>query len=43
MAEQASLVRKTFGSIAALDDVDFSAAGAEIHGLLGGNGAEEKT
>lgn len=36
-------VRKTFGSLTALDNVNFSARKGEIHGLLGENGAGKST
>jgi len=36
-------VRKSFGSLVALDDVDFSVRRGEIHGLLGENGAGKST
>ena len=36
-------IRKTFGPVVALDDVDFTVAEREIHGLLGGNGAGKTT
>lgn len=36
-------VRKTFGSVVALHDVDLQLNKGEIHGLLGGNGAGKTT
>ena len=36
-------IRKTFGEVVALDDVDFLVQGGEIHGLLGENGAGKST
>ena len=36
-------IRKTFGPVVALDDVDFSVRHREVHGLLGGNGAGKTT
>jgi general nucleoside transport system ATP-binding protein len=36
-------VRKTFGALTALDNVNFSAEKGEIHGLLGENGAGKST
>jgi simple sugar transport system ATP-binding protein len=36
-------VRKTFGPVVALDDVDLKLNANEIHGLLGGNGAGKTT
>ena len=36
-------IRKTFGPVVALDDVDFSVGHREVHGLLGGNGAGKTT
>ena len=36
-------VTKTFGGIAALQDVDFSISAGEIHGLVGENGAGKST
>ncbi len=36
-------IRKTFGPVVALDDVDFSVGRSEVHGLLGGNGAGKTT
>ena len=36
-------IRKTFGPVIALDDVDFAVGGSEVHGLLGGNGAGKTT
>lgn len=36
-------VTKTFGGIAALQDVDFSLTAGEIHGLVGENGAGKST
>jgi simple sugar transport system ATP-binding protein len=36
-------LRKTFGRLVALNDVDFSVQGREIHGLLGENGAGKST
>lgn len=36
-------VRKTFGEVRALDNVDFAARKGEIHGLLGENGAGKST
>ncbi len=36
-------VRKTFGTVVALDDVSFQLNRGEIHGLLGGNGAGKTT
>jgi len=36
-------VRKTFGELAAVDDVSFTARGGEIFGLLGPNGAGKTT
>ncbi len=36
-------VRKTFGRVVALDDVDLQLNSNEIHGLLGGNGAGKTT
>jgi ABC-type uncharacterized transport system ATPase subunit len=36
-------VRKTFGTVVALDDVDLQLNGKEIRGLLGGNGAGKTT
>ena len=36
-------IRKVFGPLAALDDVNFSARKGEIHGLLGENGAGKST
>jgi len=38
-----SNIRKTFGSVVALDDVNFTVQSSEIHGLLGGNGAGKTT
>ncbi|MCW2756678.1 MAG: sugar transporter ATP-binding protein, partial [Nocardioidaceae bacterium] len=36
-------VRKTFGSVVALDEVDFDLAAGEIHALVGENGAGKST
>jgi ribose transport system ATP-binding protein len=36
-------VRKTFGGVKALDDVDFTLRRGEIHGLVGQNGAGKST
>jgi len=36
-------IRKVFGSVVALDDVNFSVLKGEIHGLLGENGAGKST
>lgn len=36
-------IRKVFGSVVALDDVNLSIKKGEIHGLLGGNGAGKTT
>jgi general nucleoside transport system ATP-binding protein len=36
-------IKKSFGTNAALQDVNFSLAAQEIHGLLGGNGAGKTT
>ncbi len=36
-------VRKSFGTVVALDDVSLQLKGKEIHGLLGGNGAGKTT
>jgi len=36
-------IRKSFGTVAALDDVDLQLNRKEIHGLLGGNGAGKTT
>jgi simple sugar transport system ATP-binding protein len=36
-------IRKVFGSVVALDDVEFSLNSHEIHGLLGGNAAGKTT
>ncbi|MFQ5614295.1 MAG: ABC transporter ATP-binding protein [Anaerolineae bacterium] len=36
-------VRKSFGTVTALDDVNFQLRRNEIHGLLGGNGAGKTT
>ncbi|MEK6221596.1 MAG: ABC transporter ATP-binding protein [Chloroflexota bacterium] len=36
-------IRKEFGSVVALDDVNLSIKKGEIHGLLGGNGAGKTT
>lgn len=36
-------IRKTFGDVVALDNVDFHLEKGEIHGLLGGNGAGKTT
>ena len=36
-------VRKRFGRVLALDDVDFTAFPGEIHALLGENGAGKST
>lgn len=48
MTQQSTLlemkgVRKTFGSLVALDNVDLDVRRGEIHGLLGGNGAGKTT
>ncbi|MDM8529328.1 ABC transporter ATP-binding protein [Anaerolineales bacterium HSG24] len=36
-------IRKTFGTVVALDEVTFTVQPSEIHGLLGGNGAGKTT
>jgi simple sugar transport system ATP-binding protein len=36
-------IRKTFGSVVALDGVDLTVGRSEVHGLLGGNGAGKTT
>src|SRR6266480_7634376 len=36
-------IRKTFGGVTALDDVDFALQRGEIHGLVGQNGAGKST
>ena len=36
-------IRKTFGPVVALKDVDFTVGPREVHGLLGGNGAGKTT
>ncbi len=36
-------IRKSFGGVPALDQVDFDLSRGEIHGLLGGNGAGKTT
>ena len=36
-------IRKTFGSVVALDGVDLTVGPSEVHGLLGGNGAGKTT
>ena len=36
-------IRKSFGGVAALTDVDFALASGEIHGLVGENGAGKST
>ena len=40
---RASQVSKSFGGVAALRKVDFSAFGGEVHALLGGNGSGKST
>jgi ABC-2 type transport system ATP-binding protein len=40
---EAEHLRKTFGELAAVDDVSFTARGGEIFGLLGPNGAGKTT
>lgn len=37
------MIRKTFGSVVALDGVDLVVDRSEVHGLLGGNGAGKTT
>jgi len=36
-------IRKVFGSVVALDGVDFALGASEVHGLIGGNGAGKTT
>ena len=36
-------IRKTFGSVTALDGVEFEVGARQVHGLLGGNGAGKTT
>ena len=36
-------IRKTFGTVVALDGVDLTVGRSEVHGLLGGNGAGKTT
>jgi simple sugar transport system ATP-binding protein len=36
-------IRKTFGPVVALDEVDFEVGPRQVHGLLGGNGAGKTT
>jgi len=36
-------IRKVFGDVIALDDVNFTVKKSEIHGLLGENGAGKTT
>ncbi|NLI56447.1 ATP-binding cassette domain-containing protein, partial [bacterium] len=36
-------IRKVFGTVIALDDVNFSVIKSEIHGLLGENGSGKST